>query len=104
MQTSCEFLILIIYIRRVFFGAYCFEKTLAESAAIFPFFDFPTRQLTLPTHNFLSLICRINKLLETGSAIHEELSCVVIDELHLIGDAERGYQLELLLTKLRYHA
>ncbi|KAL4428417.1 hypothetical protein ABPG75_002506 [Micractinium tetrahymenae] len=32
------------------------------------------------------------------------LSCLVVDELHMVGEEERGYQLELLLTKLRYAA
>ena len=36
-----------------------------------------------------------------------KLSCigvVVVDELHLVSDGQRGYLLELLLTKLRYIA
>lgn len=42
----------------------------------------------------------VNRLLEDSTV--GILSCVVIDELHMVGDEERGYQLELLLTKLRY--
>ncbi len=44
-------------------------------------------------------MCSINRMLE-----EEQLgvvSCLVIDELHMVGDEDRGYQLELLLTKLR---
>lgn len=31
----------------------------------------------------------------------QALSAVVVDELHLIGDGQRGFLLELMLTKLR---
>lgn len=42
----------------------------------------------------------VNKLLEEGRL--SELCVVVIDELHMVGDKDRGYLLELLLTKIRY--
>ncbi|WIA38253.1 hypothetical protein OEZ86_001594 [Tetradesmus obliquus] len=38
-------------------------------------------------------------LAEAGLA---KLSCVVVDELHMVGDEERGYLLELMLNKLRF--
>ncbi|KAG0620039.1 hypothetical protein M758_4G184200 [Ceratodon purpureus] len=44
----------------------------------------------------------VNKLLEEGRL--SELAILVIDELHMVGDRDRGYLLELLLTKLRYAA
>ncbi|XP_052808033.1 DNA polymerase theta-like [Mya arenaria] len=42
----------------------------------------------------------INRLLEENK-LHQ-LGILVVDELHLIGDAHRGYLLELLLTKVTY--
>ena len=42
----------------------------------------------------------VNRMLEDGSL--SDLGCVVVDELHLLGDPSRGYLLELLLTKIRY--
>ncbi|TPP66114.1 DNA polymerase theta [Fasciola gigantica] len=44
----------------------------------------------------------VNRLIEEGRL--DELGVVVVDELHLIGDAHRGYLLELLLTKLLVHS
>jgi DNA polymerase theta len=41
----------------------------------------------------------INKMLEDDTL--GQLGCVVVDELHMVGDDDRGYLLELLLTKLR---
>ncbi|XP_022111115.1 DNA polymerase theta-like [Acanthaster planci] len=42
----------------------------------------------------------VNRLLEENE-VHQ-LGIIVVDELHMVGDAHRGYLLELLLTKVRY--
>ncbi|KOX75679.1 DNA polymerase theta [Melipona quadrifasciata] len=42
----------------------------------------------------------VNHLMEENEVIN--LGAVIIDELHLVGDPNRGYLLELLLTKLKY--
>eukprot|EP00897_Mesotaenium_endlicherianum_P007786 jgi/Mesen1/7035/ME000366S06241 len=44
----------------------------------------------------------VNQLLEDGRL--SELALVVVDELHMVGDTDRGYLLEILLTKLRFSA
>ncbi|XP_047322143.1 helicase and polymerase-containing protein TEBICHI [Impatiens glandulifera] len=44
----------------------------------------------------------INRLLEEGRL--SEVGIIVVDELHMVGDQNRGYLLELLLTKLLYAA
>lgn len=44
----------------------------------------------------------VNRMLEEGTL--DALGCIVVDELHLLGDPSRGYLLELLLTKVRYMA
>ncbi len=43
----------------------------------------------------------INRLLQDDRA--HELCCIVVDELHLLGDPTRGLYLELMLTKLMLH-
>lgn len=42
----------------------------------------------------------VNKLLEQQRI--DQLGCIVVDEIHLISDASRGYILELLLAKILY--
>ena len=43
----------------------------------------------------------VNRLLE-DSAMFDKLGIIVVDELHLLGDPQRGYLLELLLTKIQF--
>ena len=46
----------------------------------------------------MSTCRRINRMLEDQTLGF--LSCLVVDELHMVGDEDRGYGLELLLTKM----
>lgn len=50
----------------------------------------------------LFLLRRLNRMLHADMAIDEELCCIVVDELHYLGDGERGALLELFLTKVKY--
>lgn len=43
----------------------------------------------------------VNQWMEEG-AVAKHISTVCVDELHMVGDSDRGYLLELMLTKLRY--
>ncbi|KAL6747107.1 hypothetical protein V8C86DRAFT_3034055 [Haematococcus lacustris] len=58
-------------------------------------------------HDTGAIVCTIekanmmvNRMLEEDSL--GQLGALVVDELHMVGDDDRGYLLELLLTKLRY--
>ncbi|RKP03260.1 hypothetical protein CXG81DRAFT_9766, partial [Caulochytrium protostelioides] len=42
----------------------------------------------------------VNQLIESGQI--QDLGIVVVDEMHMIGDENRGYMIELMLTKLRF--
>lgn len=42
----------------------------------------------------------VNALISSGQIF--QLGCVIIDEMHVIGDAARGYNLEILVSKLKY--
>ena len=43
----------------------------------------------------------VNRLI-TDNKLMATIGIVVLDEMHMIGDGQRGYILELLLTKIRY--
>ncbi len=42
----------------------------------------------------------VNRLMEEKKM--SSLGIVVIDEMHMIGDGQRGYLLELMLSKIRF--
>lgn len=44
----------------------------------------------------------INRLWSNSLNLGDMISTVVVDELHMLGDPERGYQIEILLSKLKY--
>lgn len=61
----------------------------------------------LPARHLGVLVCTFEKANALVSRLVEadrlhELAIVVVDELHMLGDADRGAHLELLLTKLLY--
>nr|XP_033330017.1 DNA polymerase theta isoform X2 [Megalopta genalis] len=85
---------------------YYFQDLLSDSGirvdgfmgGLVPRGGFATTQIAIATIEKANSL--INRLMEENELIN--LGAVVIDELHLVGDPNRGYLLELLLTKLKY--
>jgi replicative superfamily II helicase len=46
-------------------------------------------------------VCRLNQLLQSGT-VASRLSMVVIDEVHMLSDSNRGFLLEILLSKILF--
>lgn len=42
----------------------------------------------------------VNTLISRGQIT--QLGCIVVDEMHVLGDLQRGYHLEILISKLKY--
>lgn len=42
-------------------------------------------------------------MLDAHIDLSDEICCVVVDELHLVGSSDRGALLEIVISKLRYH-
>lgn len=47
-------------------------------------------------------LCRIDEFMRFGQQPSDRFNCIVIDELHMLNDPERGETLEILLVKLKY--
>ncbi|XP_078050006.1 DNA polymerase theta [Augochlora pura] len=85
---------------------YYFQDLLSDSGirvdgfmgGVVPRGGFATTQIAIATIEKANSL--INRLMEENELVN--LGAVVIDELHLVGDPNRGYLLELLLTKLKY--
>lgn len=44
----------------------------------------------------------LNRMMEDGTPIEDEICCVVVDELHLVGRDDRGTVMEMLLSKFAF--
>lgn len=46
----------------------------------------------------------VNRMIDANVPITGEICCVVVDELHLVGKDDRGTLMEILISKLKFHA